>query len=344
MSRARLTALTAFFAIAGILAAGFFAARGEMACRIREFRNTRFHMDTCIIIVVSAPASREKEVQAAMEDAFSVFESLDNKLSFFKPGSLLQQINSQSEFTLTDPDGIQVISKSLDIARVSGGAFDPTLGALKTLYPIGSENPRPPGGREIAQALSRCGYRKVSLQGGRIVKPEGLMLDLGGYLKGYAVEMASKRLSGRGFENFMVDGGGNIRASGKNQWGKPWRIGLENPRVSGGIVAVIPLDNRAIATSGDYQRCFFYDGVRYHHVLDPATGKPARRAVSATVIAPDAATADAMSTAAFVKGRRDGIPFLESAGLEGIILDEEGASATGSLGRTVEIEYNGKKK
>lgn len=251
----------------------------------------------------------------------------------------MNAVNTMLSNKIEDGDLLFVITKGIEMAEKTDGAFDPTLGALKEIYPIGAKDPVPPDNKAITNALKVSGYKKVKLENNCIDKPDGLKFDLGGIIKGHAVEQAAGALDKMGIKNYMVNGGGNITAKGVNLQGKPWRIGVENPRVRGGIIAVIPLDNEAVATSGDYQRYFFYQGKRYHHIIDPKTGRPANMAISATVIAPDSLTADVISTAAFVKGRTEGIKFLEKNRMEGIILDESGHSVTKGLKGKVRVEF-----
>lgn len=304
----------------------------------KEVRETRFYMDTFVEIIIVSPD--KKKAREAMNEAFAVFGELERKFSFYNSHNLLQDTNSRSEVPVSDIDLEAVLSRGFEFAGKTGGRFDITLGAVKQLYPIGKENPKPPERRDVEKALSLSGYKKASLKEGKLTKPQGMLIDTGGILKGYGVDRAIEALQKRGIKNVLVNAGGNIRTLGKNGEGEAWRIGVEHPRAPGSkMIAVLELDNRAVATSGDYQRYFFYDGKRYHHIIDPETGEPANRAISATVIAPDAITADALSTAVFVMGRKEGLKFLEDNGLEGIIIDGNGAEATDGLGKEVKIDY-----
>ncbi len=315
-----------------------FAIKREDSRQKYEIRQTHFFMDTYIeIVAVTTPKDKDKTYKA-IQDAFVIFQNLEKKFNFYNHKSYIQWINEQIETPIKDKDLLYLLQYSLDMAKLTQGCFDPTLGALKVLYPIGEENPVPPSPQEIEQALKVSGYKKVHLKGNKLEKPKGLLIDFGGILKGYAVDKAWELMRKRGIKNFIVNGGGNIRVHGNNAKGKPWHIGIENPRNTSKIIGVITLSENAVATSGDYQRYFFYKGKRYHHIIDPKTGYPAYKSISATVIAPTAKLSDALSTAVFVMGREKGISFLEKMNLQGIIIDEKGYSVT--KGFKGKIKYN----
>ncbi|MCD4784861.1 MAG: FAD:protein FMN transferase [Candidatus Eremiobacteraeota bacterium] len=320
-----------------ILVIGFYSIYRSRQVTLHEYKTMQFHMDTYIkIIVVSGD---REEAEMAMQKAFRVFVDLDSKFSVFDPDSMLSRLNNGGSSQINDKGLLEIVEKSKNYAVLTKGAFDPTIGAVKLLYPIGRENPVPPGNDEIERALENSGYEKIKLSGNKLEKPADMIIDFGGILKGHAVDRAMEVLRKSGIESALVDAGGNIRVIGKNAEGKAWRIGVQHPRSPDKIMTVISLNNRAVATSGDYQRCFFYKGVRYHHVINPHTGKPARRAIGVTVIAPDAQTADAISTAVFVMGKKKGIKFLHKEKLDGIVIDDEGPAITSGLKDHVVLDY-----
>ncbi len=294
-------------------------------------KKTAFHMDTYVQVVIKEKQSRRDAANEAVDEVMALFSQLDEAYSLYDAQSSLSAVNRMIEDDACDPQLLSLLEEALDFSRKTGGSFDPTLGGVKILYPLSMDNPVPPDEKAISQALDSAGFHRVQIKDGLIVKPEGLKFDLGGILKGYAVDESARLLERKGFHDFMINGGGDIRTSGTNLQGVPWRIGVEHPRARDRVLGIISLKDQAVATSGDYQRYFFYEQVRFHHLLDPVTGLPARRSMLATVIAPDTITADAFSTAAFVKGRADGIAMLEEMGLEGIIVDEEGISTTRGL-------------
>lgn len=150
-------------------------------------------------------------------------------------------------------------------------------------------------------------------------------VDLGAIAKGWAVDRAIEKLEAAGIRSAIIDAGGDLRIIGSRPGKGTWRIGVQHPREAGGLLATFDLRDTAIVTSGDYERFFVVAGERYHHILDPATGRPARGCQSVTVLAPTAAEADACATAAFVLGPDKGIPFLRNRpGVRGFIVDAGG--------------------
>ena len=151
-----------------------------------------------------------------------------------------------------------------------------------------------------------------------------MRIDLGGIAKGYAVDQSMARLEQLGIHDALVRAGGDSRVTGQ-RWGRPWTIGIRDPRDREGVVAVIPLADVAVSTSGDYERYFEQDGIRYHHIINPRTGDSARELQSVTIIGPDATTTDALSTSVFVLGLRDGMKLVNRMpGIDAILVDSHG--------------------
>jgi thiamine biosynthesis lipoprotein len=156
---------------------------------------------------------------------------------------------------------------------------------------------------------------------------KGMLMDLGAIAKGYAADRAVEALKKQGIRAGLVAVAGDIKAFGLKPDGKPWRVGIRNPRQKGKddeILATVEIRDLAISTSGDYERFFIVDGERFHHILDPGTGYPARGCQSVSVMAKDAVSTDSFSTAVFVLGPRKGMELLERLGMEGMIVDREG--------------------
>jgi thiamine biosynthesis lipoprotein len=153
----------------------------------------------------------------------------------------------------------------------------------------------------------------------------GMVIDLGGIAKGYAIDRGIEVLRERGVTMALMNAGGDLRCLGTKADGTPWRIGVQNPREKTSIVGVIKVSDGAVATSGDYERYFLQDGVRYHHLLDPATGMPARACQSVTIVAQTAEMADVMATAVFVMGPERGLAFIrDHPDIEGMIIRADG--------------------
>jgi thiamine biosynthesis lipoprotein len=166
----------------------------------------------------------------------------------------------------------------------------------------------------------------------------GMGIDLGGIAKGYAVDAAIRVLKEKNVESAMVNAGGDIYVLGRKH-GKPWRIGIRHPRRGGEILGIVEVEDKAIVTSGDYERYFFSEGKRYHHILNPKTGYPANECQSVTIVAKKATIADGLATGVFVLGPREGMDLVESLEeVEGVIVNKEGEMSVSS-GLVSKIEY-----
>jgi thiamine biosynthesis lipoprotein len=215
-----------------------------------------------------------------------------------------------------------VLRHALDIARDSGGAYDPSAGPLVDLWGFGPAGRRaePPATRDVDWARGRCGWGRVELdaQGRRALQPGGVSLDLCAIAKGYAVDAVSHYLASQDVRHHLVEIGGELRGRGVKPDGLPWWVELESPPPAPGESAgpatiepiVVALHGLSVATSGDYRRYFDDDGRRYAHTLDPRTGYPASHALaSVTVVHPDCMLADALSTALTVLGPQAGLHY-----------------------------------
>lgn len=231
-------------------------------------------------------------------------DRLAGQLTHYGTGSEVARVNraTAGSWIELSPELAEVLGSSITLARRTGGIFDPALGALTQLwgFPDATE---PPAGVAIDSALARAGFERLDLQGRRLrFLTDGVQLDLGAGAKGWIVDRTVARLQAAGATAGVVEAGGDLRYWGTKPDGRTWRFGVQHPRQPRVIVAVEDVGLAALATSGDYEQTFEFDGQRYHHLLDPNSGRPARRAVSATVWAPSAFAADALATAAFIAG------------------------------------------
>jgi thiamine biosynthesis lipoprotein len=176
--------------------------------------------------------------------------------------------------------------------------------------------------------MDKVGWSRVKLDAseGTILMPQpGMALDLGGIAKGYALDRAAKVLQKHGVSSALVNAGGDVLVVGEKEPGKPWRIGVQDPRNPREVIAVAALKDRVIMTSGDYERFFVQDGKRYHHILNPATGNPAEGAQSVTVVASSGLVAEPLGATVFVKGVEAGLKYIQSlSGVEALVVDSQG--------------------
>ena len=218
----------------------------------------------------------------------------------------IEKLFSPASAELDSPLVISLFRRAQEIYNASGGGFDITVAPLSHTWGFENKDYRLPSPGEINQALGLVGMNRVTVTDEGIILAPGMRLDWGGIAKGYGIDLASRALIERGILRGFVNAGGDLYCWGKNPEGRDWRVGIIHPRKQG-IIKVLALSETAAATTGDYQRFFLEDGVRYHHVFDPRSGYPAAGKQSVTVVGPEALLCDALSTALFVQGAPDRI-------------------------------------
>jgi thiamine biosynthesis lipoprotein len=296
---------------------------------------TRLLMGTVVEITAFGPEAATGE---AVERAFAELSRVERLMSPHLEQSDLSRLTRAPQGAELSLETIGLLQRSLELNRISSGAFDPTLGQLKQLWGVEGDQPHLPSAAEIAAVLQQTGPQRLTIEGLRVTKSApGLAIDLGGIAKGYAIDRAADLLRQAGVTQASINAGGDLRLLGDRQ-GRPWRIGIQHPRKPGELLAVLSLTDRAVVTSGDYERFFEIDGVRYHHIFDPATGRPATACQSVTIVAADATLADALATAAFILGPETGRELLESQGAEGILVGADGQVLT-TAGLKGQIEW-----
>lgn len=252
-----------------------------------------------------------RNARTAVDQAFDELLRIHRMLNAFDPESEISKINSMSgrEAVKVSPETLEVIDRALYFARISEGAFDPTVLPLVRLWNIGAENPRVPTDAEIREVLTLVDHRKVLLDKERstvFLELPGMGLDLGAIAKGYAVDKVVYLLRRNGVDTFLVNAGGNVYVSGKKPGGALWRVAITDPVAdpsgSETFLGVFTGTDACIVSSGDYQRYFYADGIRYHHIFDPKTGYPAKDMRGTTVIGTSSTDCDGLSTALFVMG------------------------------------------
>ncbi|MBM3267411.1 MAG: FAD:protein FMN transferase [Candidatus Sericytochromatia bacterium] len=256
-----------------------------------------------------------RDVDRAIDEAFTEIRRLDALLSTYRPESALSRVNREAgrRWVGVSSETRELLERSLGYWRRSGGAFDPTVGALVRLWGFKYRDYRVPAAAEIDAAREKVGAGHLRVDPARGVRfaRSGLEVDLGAIAKGYAVDRALERLRAGGIRAARVDAGGNQGVFGPSPAGGAWSFGIRHPRAEGEILGVTALARGAISTSGDAERGFWRDGVRYGHIIDPQSGRPVRGMLSVTVVAPTAEQADALSTALYVLGTERGTRLLE---------------------------------
>lgn len=286
-------------------------------------QQTRLLMGTTVTI--EADGLDRSRLEQAIAAAFAEMVRIEGLMSPHRPDSDVSRLSAVVNETAVTVETAAVIAVGLTIARRSGGAFDLTLGRLKTLWGIEGETPRVPGAAEITAALQGIGAEALVVEGTVVRKRDPqLAVDLGAIAKGYAVDRAIAVLQAHGISSGAVNAGGDLRVLGDRQ-GRPWRIGIQHPRRPGEVLTTLEAKDRAVVTSGDYERVFEHAGRRYHHLFDPHTGFPATRCQSVTILAPAAMLADALATTVFVLGPEQGLALLRDyPGVDALVVAADG--------------------
>jgi thiamine biosynthesis lipoprotein len=237
----------------------------------------------------------------------------------------------------SSPSVIFLYKKAMALYRNSQGCFDITVEPLSRLWGFRDNSHRIPGPSEIERALENVGMDKILLESEKLYLKPGMELDWGGIAKGFGIDRVSQAAKQVGIESGFINAGGDLYCWGKNPDHKPWRIGIKHPRKEG-ISGILLLSNMGAATTGDYQRFFIQEGIRYHHVFDPKSGYPAKGKQSVTVVGPETLLCDALSTALFVSEQPEKI--LEKFPEYGaVVIDSEGR--INLIGKTFPIQLEG---
>ena len=272
-------------------------------------------------------ADDEARGRALVSDVMREYHRVDDAMSTYKPASEISQVNAHAAESpmVIGAELFGLVRRSLELSVASRGAFDITYDSVGYLYDFRAR--QRPTAQQIEEHLGAVDYRHVVLDRERrtiFFKAAGVRINLGGIAKGYVVERAAAMLRARGVEHALLNAGGDTRVIGDRR-GQPWIVGIRHPRVADQVVTRLPLVDEAISTSGDYERYFEENGRRYHHIINPATGRPTEGILTVTVIGPDGTLTDGLDTAIFVLGVEEGLKLIESyPEYETIIVDAAG--------------------
>ena len=276
---------------------------------------------------LTAYTADEAAANRAFDEVFREFERLEALMSVWRPGSDVLRINAAAgeRAVAVSPEVRETLRAARQISEWTGGKFDVTFGALADIWKFDHDQDNTvPDPAAIRARLPLIDYRQIEVDdaaGTVFVRRKRMRVHLGGIGKGYAVDRAVATLRGAGLRDFLIQAGGDLYAGGMKE-GRPWRLGINDPRgAPGRSFAMLDLSDGTFSTSGDYARSFMKDGVRYHHLLDPATGQPARGCRSVTIVANSPLLADGLSTGVFILGPEQGMKLIERLpDVEGVIV------------------------
>lgn len=247
----------------------------------------------------------------------SLLKNIDYSMSTWLPNSLISRINNNDKTVLADQYFIDVFNKSLEVSQKTDGLFDVTVGPIVNSWGFGFSKKETINNNSIDSLLHFVGYKMVRLEGHKIIKEKPqIQLDFNAIAQGYSVDVLANYLESKGINNYLVELGGELKAKGKKDADENWKVGIDKPNEKElperKLQAIINLNNKALATSGNYRKFYVEGGQKFAHIINPKTGYPAKQnLLSTTVIADDCITADAYATAFMVMGLEQSKAFLE---------------------------------
>ncbi len=295
------------------------------SCTEKSISDSRFVLGTVATITLNGTDDEE-----ILSDAFDLLYSIDRGISRYTEGSWIYRINQSAgrQPVKVPEDVFSLIEASVEMARRTGGTFNPAIGPLSSLWSIGTAEARVPSPDEIAAVLPLLDWRDIMMdsEASTVFLPkEGMALDLGGVGKGWAADRLCSLLRSEGVDSALINLGGCISVIGDND-GRPWRIGIQRPFAeTGEYFTIVSLaDGQSLVTSGGYQRYIEEDGVMYHHILSSETGYPYQSdLLSASIITESATLGDFLSTTLFAVGRDDAEMIASEFGVRVILLSED---------------------
>ncbi|MBI4409309.1 MAG: FAD:protein FMN transferase [Gemmatimonadetes bacterium] len=293
--------------------------------RTHKLTAARAAMGTCVSI--SALGDSRARVEDAIGRAFEEMDRLIGIFSRFEHASALTRLNEQGRLRGAPPELARVVARALRYHRVTAGAFDISVAPLVDLFRdrLRTDAAAPPGDAEIREVRALVGARDITASRREVrFGKAGMRVTLDGIAKGYIVDRMAATLEARRVRNYLINGGGDIRAAGRKEGRQPWTVAVQDPGVPGRFRDALHLTDAAVATSGSYEIYFDRDRL-FHHIVDASTGRSPTRCTSVSVIAPTTIAADALATSVFVMGPDPGLAFVESlAGCECLIIDRCG--------------------
>jgi thiamine biosynthesis lipoprotein len=292
----------------------------------RTVQKTETIMGTQVTITVVAPTAEQGE--AAIDAGMAEVRRFDAMMSLYKDDSEITKINlaAGKRPVRVSPEMIEAVELAAEISRRSDGVFDVTIGPLVVLWQMRLKEGKIPSDGEIGRVRRLVNFRNIIINKDAstiFLQRPGMIMDLGG-MKGYIADQVAGLFKRRGIRNALIALAGDIWALGHREDGKPWRIGVQHPREKDRTLAVLELSDRYVCTSGDYERFVIKEKKRYHHIIDPRTGKPSTGIISVTLVGERGALIDPLAKVPFIVGVEKGLSLIREYGAEAIIVDEQG--------------------
>ena len=283
--------------LAGCTPDGTVSSAPAVTEETQEFSTSIFAMDTVMDLKIFGDS------QAPLDEAAGMITSLENALSTTDSGSEISVLNQTGQVSLSENSAF-LMRRALELCKETDGALDISIYPVVRTWGFTTGSYRVPAQEELDALLEHVDYTKIEMDDNGVVTiPEGMQLDLGSIAKGYTGDMVCDYFRSQGITSALLNLGGNVQTVGLKPDGSPWRIGIQDPQDPGSYLGVLAVNDEAVITSGGYERFFEQDGQTYWHIIDPATGAPARSGViSATIVGKEGARCDALSTSLFIMG------------------------------------------
>lgn len=282
-----------------------------------------FYFDT--VITLSAFVEDDKVLKEALDEC----ARFDKLFSRTIQGSDIWRINNESGPVEVSPETAEMLRLGQEYSVASGGTFDMTIGPEIKLWDFSGETAKLPDAEKFREAATHVDYRKLELSGNTVTLPDDMSLDLGGIAKGYIADKLSVFLREKGVKSALINLGGSVMTIGRRATDdQPWVVGIQDPKAENGANKLtIRAENLSVDTSGNYERFFILDGVRYHHLLDPKTGWPVNEGLdSVTIVAPNATLCDTLSTACYILGLDKGMELVKRYdGADAVFINSDGS-------------------
>lgn len=279
-------------------------------------------------ITITAVGDTAEAGRAAIDAGMAELRRLDAMMSLYREDSELAKVNRAAGRSpvKVSPEMIEIVEAARSAAELSGGTFDPTIGPLVVLWQMRLKEGTVPGDEEIGGVKRLVDYRNIVIDrraSTLFLRKPGMILDLGG-MKGYLADRIAGLFRQRGVTNALIALAGDIWALGRREDGTLWRIGVQHPRDKEQVLAVLELSDQYVSTSGDYERFVIREKKRYHHIIDPRTGRPSQGLISSTLVGTRGAVIDPLTKVPFILGAEEGMRLVKKLGAEAIFVDEEG--------------------
>lgn len=279
---------------------------------------------------ITVVAENQEKADGYMDLAVSEISRIEKLISSWDPTSQTSAINKAagSNAVKVDPELFNLIDRSMKISHLTDGAFDISYASMDRIWKFDGSMTAMPSEASIRSSVRKVGYNNIVLNSSDttvLLKLNGMKIGFGGIGKGYAADMARKKLISEGVSGGIINASGDMNTWGVKPDGSDWKVAITNPLNRNKAFALLPVKDGAVVTSGNYEKYVTFNGIRYSHIIDPRTGYPASGMISATVFAPSAELADALATSVFVMGTETALDFINQLdGIECILIDSEG--------------------